>query len=203
MSWYLRLADRTLTPQLKALLPHISNPGNLTDAELEAAGVVRAVVEQPTVKWWQRRGERVDDIDQRPAHVTWQVDELDLEEARAVAWERVKAERETRQIGPMPYVYPSGQTHHNTMTERVVRDLTASTTTAVALHAAGGAEPVMAWTVDENVTHMLTPAEMIAFGLTATQWHSAIHLQSQTLRAAIYAAETVEAVVSAAQWSDG
>jgi len=60
----------------------------------------------------------------------------------------------------------------------------------------------MPWTTHENVTHMLTPAQMIAFGLTATQWHSAIHVQSQTIRAAINAAATVQAVIDAAVWPE-
>ena len=47
---------------------------------------------------------------------------------------------------------------------------------------------------------MLTPAQIIAFGLTATQWHSAIHVQSQTIRAAINAAEDVAGVIAAAAW---
>lgn len=101
----------------------------------------------------------------------------------------------------MPYIYPSGDTHHNEMTDKVVRDLSASTTAALALASQGVTDAVMPWTTHENVTHTLTPAQMIVFGLTATQWHSAIHVQSQTLRAQIDAATTVAEIV-AVQWGE-
>ena len=46
---------------------------------------------------------------------------------------------------------------------------------------------------------MLTPQQMGAFGLEATQWHSALHMHSQALRAQIEAAQSVAEVV-ALEW---
>ena len=100
----------------------------------------------------------------------------------------------------MPYTYPSGVEHHNEMTDKVIRDLSASTTAALALASQGVTDPIMPWTTHENITHMLTPAQMITFGLSATQWHSVIHMTSQAIRPQIEAAETVAAVVAAAAW---
>ena len=82
----------------------------------------------------------------------------------------------------------------------LIRDLSASTTAALALASQGVSGAVMPWTTHENVTHMLTPAQMVTFGLSATQWHSAIHMTSQTIRPQIESAMTVAAVVAAAVW---
>ncbi len=88
------------------------------------------------------------------------------------------------------------------MTVKVIRDLTASTTAALALASQGVTTAMMSWTTHENITHMLTPAQMIEFGLAAMQRHCAIHMQSQAIRADIGAAQTVEAVIAAAVWPE-
>ena len=197
---YYRLPDGEPTSNLAALIPSVINPQALTDAELADYDVARCTVVYPTVEWWQQRGARQIDTSQTPHVITWAVETRPLEDVRALSWQRIKDERDDRQRGLMPYAYPSGDVHHNEMTEKVIRDLSASTTAALALASQGVTDPVMPWTVHENVTHMLTPAQMITFGLTATQWHSAIHMTSQAIRADIDAAQTVEAVISAAVW---
>lgn len=200
---YYRTPDGTPTSALAVLIPSVITPQALTDAELAEYGVARCTVLYPVVEWWQRRGARQIDTSVTPHVITWGVEDLALDDAKAAAWQRIKDQRDERQRGLMPYTYPSGVTHHNEMTDKVIRDLSASTTAALSLVSQGVTSPAMPWTTHENVTHMLTPAQMVAFGLAATQWHSAIHLQSQTIRAAISDAEDVAAVVAAAQWPEG
>ncbi len=197
---YYRTPDGEPTSNLASLIPSVINPQALTDAELAAHGVARCTIAYPTIEWWQQRGARQIDAEQTPHVITWAVETRALEDVRALAWQRIKDERDERQAGLMPYTYPDASEHHNEMTEKVIRDLSASTTAALALASQGVTSAVMPWTVHENVTHMLTPAQMIAFGLTATQWHSAIHMTSQSIRPQIESAETVAAVVAAAVW---
>lgn len=202
MDWYIRLADGELTPRLKVLLPHVSSPEHLDDAALAGMGVARCVVHDAPLQWWQLLGARTVDTTTIPVTVRWAVFERPLDEVKVLAWARVKDERARRQQAAMPYAYPDGSIHHNVMSDRTVRDLSASTTVALALAAAGVSAPLMPWTVDENVTHMLTPQQMISFGVAATQWYSSIHLQSQTIREQIEAAGTVDEVISLAAWPE-
>lgn len=197
---YYRTPDGEPTSALPSLIPHVINPQALTDAELADYAVARCTVVYPSIEWWQQRGARQIDTVQTPHVITWAVESRTLDDVRALAWQRIKDERDARQAGLMPYTYPAGAVHHNEMTDKVIRDLSASTTAALALASQGVTGAVMPWTTHENFTHMLTPAQMIAFGLTATQWHSAIHVQSQTIRAAINAAEDVAGVIAAAAW---
>ena len=199
---YYRTPDGTPTSALAVLIPSVINPQALTDAELAEYGVARCSVVYPVVEWWQQRGARQIDNSVTPHVITWGVEDLALEDVKAVAWQRIKDERDERQRGLMPYTYPSGAEHHNEMTDKVIRDLSASTTAALALASQSVTDPIMPWTTYENVTHMLTPAQMIAHGLAATQWHSAIHIQSQTIRAAIESATDVAGVVAAAAWPE-
>lgn len=200
---YYRLPGSEPTSSLPSLIPSVINPQAMTDTELAAYDVARCTVVYPAVEWWQQRGARQIDTTQTPHVITWAVETRPLEEVRALAWQRIKDERDERQRGLMPHTYPNGDAHHNEMTEKVVRDLSASTTAALALASQGVTTAVMPWTVHENVTHMLTPAQMITCGLTATQRHSAIHMQSQTIRSAISDAETVQGVIAAAVWPEG
>lgn len=199
---YYRTPDGEPTSNLAALIPSVINPQALTDAELADYDVARCTVAHPTVEWWQQRGTRQIDTNVTPHVITWAVEDRLLVEVKAAAWRRIKDERDERQRGLMPYTYPSGDTHHNEMTDKVIRDLSASTTAALALASQGVTAAVMPWTTHENVTHMLTPTQMIAFGLTATQWHSAIHMTSQAIRPQIEDAESVAAVVAAAVWPE-
>lgn len=197
---YYRTPDGEPTSTLPALIQSVINAHALTDAELADYDVARCTVVYPAVEWWQQRGARQIDTTQTPHVITWAVEDRALAEVKAIAWQRIKDERDERQRGLMPYTYPSGDTHHNEMTDKVIRDLSASTTAALALASQGVTAAVMPWTTFENVTHMMTPAQMIAFGLTATQWHSAIHMTSQSIRPQIEAAETVAETVAAAVW---
>ena len=199
---YYKIPDGTPTTNIQGLIPSVINPSSLTDDELLQYGVARCVVNSLNVEWWKNVGERVVNTSTSPHQISWQVVDKSIDDVKAIAWQKIKDERDSRQSGLMPYTYPSGDTHHNEMTDKVIRDLSASTTAAIALASQGVVDPIMPWTTHENVTHMLTPAQMIAFGLTATQWHSAIHVQSQTIRAAINAAETVQAVIDAAVWPE-
>jgi hypothetical protein len=199
---YYRLPEGEPTSNLPSLIPHVISPQYLTDEELAEHGVARCTVVYPTGEWWQQRGARQIDTAQTPHVITWAVEERLLAEVQTLAWQRIKDERDTRQRGLMPYTYPNGDTHHNEMTEKVIRDLSASTTAALALASQGVTTAVMPWTTNENVTHMLTPAQMVTFGLSATQWHSAIHMASQAIRPQIEAAKTVAAVVAAAVWPE-
>lgn len=200
---YYHIPDGEPTSNLPRLIPSVINPQALTDAELVEYGVARCTVVYPIVEWWQRRGARQIDTSATPHVITWGVEDLALDDVKTVAWQRIKDQRDERQRGLMPYIYPSGDTHHNEMTDKVIRDLSASTSAALALASQGVTDPIMPWTTYENVTHMLTPAQMIAHGLAATQWHSAIHIQSQAIRTAIDTAEDVAGAVAAAQWPEG
>jgi len=199
---YYRLPDGEPSSNLPSLIPHVINPQALTDAELSDYNVARCAVVYPTVEWWQQRGARQIDTTQTPHVITWAVETLPLEEVKTIAWQRIKDQRDERQRGLMPYTYPSGDTHHNEMTEKVLRDLNGQATGALILSSTGVTDPVMPWTTHENSTHYLTPAQMLSFAMAALQWHSNLHIQSQTIRAAINAAEDVSAVVAAAQWPE-
>ena len=199
---YYRLPSGAATSNIRLLIPHVINPQFLSDAELELHGVARCKIETPTVEWWQKKGEKLIDTSSTPHVITWSVEDRDLDEVKGAAWQRIKEERETRQSGLMPYTYPDGSLHTNRMSEKTIRDLSSSTTAAIALSSTGVTDPIMPWTVEENITHWLTPEQMIAFGLAATQWYSAIHATSQQIRAAIYGAQTVAEVVQAAQWPE-
>lgn len=197
---YYRLPDGEPTSNLAALITSVINPQALTDAELADYNVARCTVVYPAVEWWQQRAARQIDTAQTPHVITWAVESRTLEDVRALAWQRIKDERDERQRGLMPYTYPSGAEHHNEMTDKVRSDLSDSVTTALALSLQGVTDAVMPWTAYENVTHWLTPAQMIAHGLAATQWYSAMHVQSQTIRTAINNAEDVSGVIAAAVW---
>lgn len=199
---YYRLPEGEPTGNLPSLIPHVISPQYLTDAELAEHGVARCTVVYPAVEWWQQRGARQIDTTQTPHVITWAVEDRSLAEVKSLAWQRIKDQRDERQRGLMPYTYPSGDTHHNEMTDKVRSDLSDSVTTALALSLQGVTDPVMPWTVFENVTHWLTPAQMISHGLAATQWYSAMHVQSQTIRTAINAAEDFAGVVAAAVWPE-
>ena len=199
---YYRLPDGEPTSNLPSLIPHVINPQALTDSELADYDVARCTVVYPAVEWWQQRGARQIEAAQTPHVITWAVESRTLEDVRALAWQRIKDERDERQRGLMPYTYPSGAEHHNEMSEKVLRDLNGQATGALILSSMGVTDPVMPWTTHENATHYLTPAQMLAFSMAALQWHSAIHVQSQTIRAAINGAETVQDVIDAATWPE-
>lgn len=199
---YYRLPDGEPTSNLPSLIPSVINPQALTDAELGDHGVARCTVVYPTVEWWQQRGARQIDTTQTPHVITWAVEDRSLAEVKTLAWQRIKDQRDERQRGLMPYTYPSGDTHHNEMTEKVLRDINGQATGALILSSMGVTDPVMPWTTHENATHYLTPAQMLAFSMAALQWHSTLHVQSQTIRPQIDDAETVAAVVAAAVWPE-
>ena len=200
---YYRTPDGEPTTKLAALIPQVINPQALTDAELADYDVARCTVVYPSVEWWQQRGARQIDTSGTPHVITYAVEPRSLEDVRDLAWQRIKDERDERQRGLMPYTYPSGETHHNEMTEKVLRDINGQATGALILSSMGVTDPVMPWTTHENITHYLTPAQMLSFSMAALQWHSAIHVQSQTIRTAISDAVDVSAVVAAAVWPEG
>ena len=197
---YYRIPDGEPTSNLPRLIPSVINPQALTDAELADYDVARCAVVYPTVEWWQQRGARQIDTSVTPHVITWAVKSRTLEDVRAIAWQRIKDERDERQRGLMPYTYPSGDTHSNEMTEKVLRDLNGQATGALILSSTGVTDPVMPWTTHENITHHLTPAQMLAFSVAALQWHSALHVQSQTIRTAIESALDIAGVIAAAVW---
>lgn len=196
---YMTLPDGNPVPRLSALLPHIINPEALTDAELTALGVARCEITRATLEWWQVHGAPTINTEVRPVTISYPAEDLPLEDVKALAWQRIKDERETRQSGLMPYVFPGDVAGNVEMTERAKADLTAQTTAAVGLIVAGIPGNLI-WTSFENITHTLTPAEMLALGLAGGQWVAAIHAESQTIRAQINAATDVQGVVAAAVW---
>ncbi len=199
---YYRLPAENPTTNLQILIPDVINPKALSDEELLAYNVARCVVEQPKLNWWQTRGERIVDSSVIPHRITWEVIDLPLDTVKEIAWQNAKSEREFRQRGLMPYTYPSGDTHHNEMTEKVLRDLNGQATGALILSSMGVTDPVMPWTTHENITHYLTPAQMLEFSMAALQWHSALHIQSQTIRTAIESALDVAGVIDVAVWPE-
>ena len=199
---YYGTPDGEPTSNLPSLIPHVINPQALSDAELADYDVARCTVVYPTVEWWQQRGARQIDTTQTPHVITWAVEDRPLAESKAIAWQRIKDERDERQRGLMPYTYPSGVEHHNDMTEKVLRDINRQAAGALILSSMGVTDPAMPWTTHENITHYLTPAQMLAFSMAALQWHSALHVQSQTIRAAIESAADVAGVIAAAAWSE-
>ena len=199
---YYHAASEQVTSGIRALLPHVTNPHCLDDAELLAHGIRRCVAALPQVEWWQRHGTRTFDVSAVPCVMSYSVELRPLEEVKRLAWDRVKSEREQRQIGPMPYAFPDGRTLHTALTEKARTDLVGSVTSALAMKAiAPTAE--MPWTTDENGTLGLTPEQMIQFGLAVLSFYSAVHMQSQIMRVAINDAPSVADVVAAATWPEG
>ena len=188
------------TTRLRALLPHIINPEALTDDELTALGVARGEVTRAQLGWWQEHGAPTINTDVRPVTISYPAEDLPLEDVKSLAWQRIKDEREQRQSGLMPYTFPGGVAGSVEITERAKADLTAQATAAVGMIVAG-IPGNFVWTSFENVTHSLTPAEMLALGVAGGQWVAAIHVESQTARAQIDAATTVAEVV-AVQWGE-
>lgn len=199
---YYRTPDGEPTSNLPSLIPHVINPQALNDHELAEYGVARCSVVYPAVEWWQQRGARQIDTSVTPHVITWAVEDRPLADVKTHAWQRIKDERDERQRGLMPYTYPSGAVHHNEMTEKVLRDLNGQATGALILSSMGVTDPVMPWTTHENATHHLTPAQMLAFSMAALQWHSTLHVQSQTIRTAIEDAPDVAGVITAAVWPE-
>lgn len=197
---YMTLPNGQPVSRLSILLPHIINPEALSDAELTTLGIARVTVTRPTLEWWQTYGEPVTDDTVRPVTITYPVVDRPLNEVKALAWERVKAEREVRQSGLMPFLFPGDIAGHVEMTERAKADLTAQTTAAVGLLVTGIPGSLI-WTSYENITHSLTPAEMLTLGFAGGQFVAGIHAESQVLRAQIDAAQTVAGVV-AVEWGD-
>lgn len=195
---YMTLPAGQPVSRIAALLSHIINPEALSDEELTALGVSRVTITRPTLDWWQTYGEPVTDDTVRPVTITYPVADRPLDEVKAAAWGRIKAEREVRQSGLMPFVFPGGISGHVEMTERARSDLTAQTTAAVGMLVASIPGSLI-WTSFENVTHSLTPSEMLALGFAGGQFVAGIHAESQTLRAQIEAAQTVAEVV-AVEW---
>ena len=185
---FVRLADE---------FPQVINPHLLSDEEL--APILRVEVTHEELGFYEKYGEPVLEGNT----VRYPAVQYDLDEAKDIAWQRVKAEREERKAGLMPYDY-GGEwgVLHNPLNERTCADLNASTTGALAMSAAGVTDAVLPWTTHENVTVLLTPDQMVEFGVAALQWLGAIHVRSQQMRTAIEAAEDVAGVVAAAEWGE-
>lgn len=197
---YMTLPNGQPVSRIATLLPHIINPEALSDDELTVLGIARVTVTRPALEWWQAHGEPVTDVTVRPATTAYPVIDRPLAEVKAAAWERIKSEREARQSGLMPFVFPGDVAGHVEMTERARSDLTAQTTAAVGMLVAGIPGSLI-WTSYENITHSLTPSEMLALGFAGGQFVAGIHAESQALRAQIEAAQTVAEVV-AVGWGD-
>lgn len=196
---YMTLPDGVPTSHLPSLVPHIINAEALPDDALTSLGVARCVVSRPDIEWYQTHGAPVINVAVRPVTIIYPVIDRDLESVKQMAWERIKRQRTERQDGLMPYTFPSGDVHHVAFNDKAKTDLAAQTTAALGMMVAS-IPGTLVWTVHENVTHSLTPSEMLMLGLTGGAWQSAIHTASQPIREAINAAATVAGVVSAAVW---
>lgn len=196
---YYQAATGQLTSGLRALLPHVSNPQCLDDAELASQGIARCVAEPARVEWWQYQGARSVDTSTTPHVVRWEVVDLELAEVKAVAWDRVKAERAERRANGVAHVFPDGTEGYIQIRDEDIPNLLsihAAATTAIMQ----ASESPIPFTDAENVTRFLAPADALAVAMAAFAHGAAVHVASQALRGHIEGAADVAGVVAAAVW---
>jgi hypothetical protein len=115
-----------------------------------------------------------------------------LAEAKAVKLEAVNAERDRRRYpGPVDTGLGWGIDFRDEIDERNVAGLVMA---ALALLAQGVADPVIPVRGADDVTRMLTPAEMVSAGRAPQQRISAVYQASWTIKAAIEAAADLPAL---------
>jgi hypothetical protein len=88
----------------------------------------------------------------------------------------IKVERERRQQAGLSYLFPDGATGTiQTRDEQDLLNINGQVTAALVLSAQGYTAPMLAFRDSENVTHAMTPAQMIAMGMAASQFVSATY----------------------------
>ncbi|HRQ57667.1 MAG TPA: DUF4376 domain-containing protein [Azoarcus taiwanensis] len=185
---------------LRRLLPQVVSPEALTDAELARYGVARCVVIYPELAWWQTRGARSVDASETPHVISWAVEDRLLEEVKELAWERIKDVRAEKRAEGVAHTFPGDVVGRIQIREEDINNL-------LSIHAAATTALMMSqpatlpFTDAENVTHWLSAQQALEVTMAAFAHGAAVHVQSQTRRAQIEAAESVAEVV-AVEWGD-
>ncbi|MFT3758984.1 hypothetical protein [Thauera sp.] len=198
---YYMLPDGAPTSSLRELIPGVINPEYLSDDELALHNVVRCVVVRPQLEWWQRYGERQIDASSTPCVIEWAVEELPLDEVKGLAWGRVKIERAERRADGVAYTFPDESVGHIQIRDEDFGNLLAIHAAATSALLAESSAPIP-FTDREDVTRWLSPADAMAVAMAAFARGAAVHVQSQVMRKAIGAAQTVPQVVAAGEWGD-
>lgn len=184
---------------LRRLLPQVVSPHNLTDAELAVYGIARCVVTCRGALWWQRRAGRMIDMSETPHQITWGVENRSLEEVKELAWERIKETRAEKRAEGVEHAFPDGRTGHIQIRDEDFSNLLAIHAAATTALMMGNTDAQIPFTDAENVTRSLSPADALGVAMAAFAHGAAVHVQSQTLRAQVEAAESVAEIV-ALEW---
>lgn len=208
---YARLADilGTMIHRLKTLLPHVSNPDNLTTTDLEAIhGIVKVERVYAPIEWYQTRGEPVVDTAVRPVTITYPAVDLPLAEAKARAAQRINQQRdEAFEAGfefpaagsEFPAVrYQSRQTDRENIAGAVQLATLAVMNGAQPgnMHWHGG-EQSFVWITEANELTPMDAQTMIAFGQTAAAHKHALIFSARAKKDAVTAATTLAEVIGA------
>lgn len=192
------LPDGPVVTRLKALLPNVIDPQYYSDAELTALGIARCVTIRDPIQWWQTYSPVVIDLSVRPVTRTYPAVDRSLEEVQGLAWERIKQIRAEKRAEGIQHTFPGSIEGSIQIRDEDITNLLsihAAATTALIMQQSGS----LPFTDSGNITHMLTPEQAVGVTMAAFSHGALVHVTSQTLRAQIDNAETVEAVI-AVQW---
>lgn len=92
---------------------------------------------------------------------------------RTMLLAEVAREREARQVKGKKYAFPDGQLGTiQTRDDRDLVNINGRVTAALVLQAQAVADPVLSFRDEENVTHVMTPVQMVAMGMAASAFVS-------------------------------
>lgn len=187
---------------LRRLLPQIAEPQLLTPEQLESQfGIVAADVQVPTVEWYQAITERRVNDAVRPAVITWDIGDRNLESVRSEAWERMKQLRVEKRTEGIEYSFPDGTTGHIQIRDEDFNNLLAIHAAATTALMTGNVEAQIPFTDAENVTRVLNPTQALSLAMAAFAHGAAVHVRSQQVRAEIFdPAKTTAAEVAGVEW---
>jgi hypothetical protein len=94
----------------------------------------------------------------------------------------VNAVREKKIAAGIPYEFPDGKGTIQTRDLTDARNIQTSIVSALILQAAGETGPVMVFRDVENVSHKMTPAQVLAMGLYVAQYGQGIYTASWTIK---------------------
>ena len=127
-----------------------------------------------------------------------------VEELKTRLKARNLAKRLSMQAAGVAYTFPDGTGTVQTRNDTDIASINAVATAGIALAGQGVTDPVLKFRDTENVTHPLTPAQAVTFGLAVTDAISALYETKWTVDEQIDALTTVaecEAFDVDAEWT--
>lgn len=157
----------SLATSIEYLFPGINF---LTECRLQDDGA------GPYIAKWNR---------QEPQPTQAELDAAALPAAKAEKRKSVTQERMRRESLGVPYTFTDGQGVIQTRDAIDYRNISGHTTGALLLQAQGVTEPVIPFRDAEDVTHMLTPAQMIALGAAVLNHGTALYMRMWQIKDSI------------------